>query len=87
MERAAMTRRTGAVEHNLAPLFEFGQLIVWIREGCGARDDGARQRVNARRREQCLLEGREIIENVCRRLDRDLRVRDERSTCVRPPAA
>ena len=77
-----MTRRTGAVEHHLALLFELGQLTVWIRERCRARDDGVGQRVNARRREQCLLEGREIIEHVGRRLDRDLRVRDERSACL-----
>ena len=77
MQRAAVALGAGAVEDYLALLLELVQLGIRVREGRRAGEDRVGQQFDPWRREQRLLESREVVEHARRRFHRHLGVREE----------
>ena len=74
-----MALRAGAVEDHLAMLLKLIQFRIGIRETRRACADRLGQLFDAGRGEERLLKSRQVVEHALRRLERNLRVREERA--------
>src|SRR5262249_9652548 len=79
---AAVALGAGAVEDHLALLLELIEFGVGVREGRRACADGLGQQLDPGRGEEGLLKSCQVVEHALGRLDRNLRVREERAACL-----
>ena len=75
----AVALRAGAVEDGLARHFQRAQDRIWIRQWRRPCADGVGQSLHARRRELRALEGRQVVKEARRWVDRDPRMSAQRA--------